>query len=193
MRPAAHSALSCLRRSSLLDMRHPSGVNPPRRGAHDFRATLRYSPERLLRLTRFSGSISPATASIFPGLPGHRAALMGRSSCFWGSNSSESRGIALSPGYADLGESGKAAQPSEAGMADLVTKIVDCVRVRDQNIIASYPPILRTHSRAVIPAPARETDRRCERKSCSPRSCLPAICGGHIRDPGPLSPHRNLP
>ena len=24
-------------------------------------------------------------------------------------------------------------------MADLVTKIVDCVRVRDQNIIASYP------------------------------------------------------
>ena len=33
---------------------------------------------------------------------------------------------------------------SEAGMADLVMKIVDCVRVRDQKIIASYP--YPTHS-----------------------------------------------
>jgi hypothetical protein len=67
-------------------------------------------------------------------------------------------------------------------MADLVTKIVDCVRVRDQTVIACYrlshelalgPPSPPSQGQQVVAE--RAIHPLGARKACCPRSCQPAI------------------
>jgi hypothetical protein len=76
----------------------------PPKGAHDFdKAPLQ--PKMALASDRIFGDMRVADAFTSPALPGHRAALLGRSSCFWGSNSSISAELRLSRGkliWADL-------------------------------------------------------------------------------------------
>ena len=57
----------------------------PPKGAHDFRQSIAIAPQGACVEQRFGGLSGSPDLQIFPGLPGHRAALMGRSSCFWGS------------------------------------------------------------------------------------------------------------
>ena len=68
-------------------------------------------------------------------------------------------------------------------MADLVTKIVDCVRVRDQTVIACYrlshevtlgPSSPLSQGQQVV-APRETIHPLGARKTCCRRSCLPAI------------------
>jgi hypothetical protein len=60
----------------------PSGSRSRRKGAHDFDKAPP-QPKMALASDRDFGDMRVAQTLIIPGLPGHRAALLGRSSCFW--------------------------------------------------------------------------------------------------------------